>query len=66
MTIVELAFPWVVYVVLGIDAHGHDQILAVCNDYECAKKFCIECVVESEFYDTWIEKHPVRVSSLSN
>jgi hypothetical protein len=48
-----------VYVVLGIDAHEHDQVLAVCRTYEEAKRYCIECLAETEFYDLWIEKHPV-------
>jgi hypothetical protein len=48
-----------VYVALGIDAHERDQVLAVCNSYESAKRYCIECLVETEFFDLWIEKHPV-------
>lgn len=49
----------IVYVVLGIDAHEHDQVLAVCGSYEDAKRHCTRCLVESEFYDLWIEKHVV-------
>lgn len=48
-----------VYVILGIDAHENDQVLAVCRSYEIAKRYCMECLVETEFYDVWIEKHPL-------
>lgn len=50
---------FLVYVVLGIDANEHDQVLAVCRTYEEAKRYCIECLAETEFYDVWIEKHPL-------
>lgn len=46
-----------VYVILGIDAHEHDQVLAVCRTYEEAKRYCIEYLMETEFFDLWIEKH---------
>lgn len=49
----------IVYVILGIDAHEHDQVLAVCRTYEAAKQHCIEYLCETEFFDLWIEKHPV-------
>jgi hypothetical protein len=49
-----------VYVVLGIDAHEHDQVIAVCRTYEEAKRYCIECLAtQAEFFDLWIEKHPL-------
>lgn len=46
-----------VYVVLGIDAHEHDQVLGVCRTYDEAKRFCIKHLFETEFFDIWIEKH---------
>jgi hypothetical protein len=46
------------YIVLGIDENEHDQVLAVCRSYEGAKRFCIQFVAQSQFYDLWIEKHP--------
>jgi hypothetical protein len=46
-----------VYVVLGIDAHEHDQVLAVCVDYVSAKQFLTKTTLETEFYDLWVEKH---------
>lgn len=46
-----------VYVVMGIDEHENSQLLAVCSCYDSAKRYCIHCVVESQFYDLWIEKH---------
>lgn len=48
-----------VYVILGIDAHEHDQVLAVCRSYNEAKRYCVEYLMETEFFDLWIEKHPV-------
>lgn len=45
------------YVVLGIDAHEHDQVLAICTNYEKAKKACVAFLATTEFYDLWIEKH---------
>ena len=48
-----------VYVILGIDEHEHDQVLAVCKSYQDAKQYCIEYLAETEYYDLWIEKHPV-------
>lgn len=46
-----------VYVVLGIDAHEHDQVLAVCRNYTEAKRFCTKCTCTTQFFDLWIEKH---------
>ena len=48
-----------VYVILGIDAHEHDQVIAVCGSYEKAKKHCAQFLCQTEFYDLWIEKHEV-------
>lgn len=60
MSVIKLAdIEDLVYVVLGIDANEHDQVLAVFNSYDGAKRYCIECLIETEFYDIWIEKHPV-------
>jgi hypothetical protein len=48
-----------VYIVLGIDEHSHDQVLAVFNSYGDAKKFLASTTHETNYYDLWIEKHPV-------
>ena len=48
-----------VYVILGIDAYQHDRVLAVCATYQDAKRYCVECLVNTEYFDLWIEKHPV-------
>ena len=48
-----------VYIVLGIDEHEHDQVLAVFNTYSDAKVFCSETMAESTYFDLWIEKHEV-------
>lgn len=58
MTIVKIKATQV-YVVLGIDEHGHDQVLSVFNDYRDAKHFCHFTMHETEYYDLWVEKHPV-------
>lgn len=47
------------YVVLGIDEHEHDQVLSVHATYEGARAFCISCTFKTEYYDLWIEKHPI-------
>ena len=48
-----------VYIVLGIDEHEHDQVLAVFNSYSDAKNYCCEMMHDSAYFDLWIEKHPV-------
>ncbi len=48
-----------VYVVLGIDEHEHDQVLAVCSCYKGAKKWLTETVITTKYYDLWIEKHAI-------
>jgi hypothetical protein len=48
-----------VYIVLGIDEHEHDQVLAVFKTYYDAKKYCTQTMNETDFYDLWIEKHPL-------
>lgn len=48
-----------VYVIMGIDEHEHDQVLAVCKSYEDAKRYCIEYLRETNFFDLWIEKHSI-------
>jgi hypothetical protein len=49
----------VVYVVLGIDEHEHDQVLAVFNSYSDAIKYCCRTTHDTSYYDLWIEKHSV-------
>lgn len=48
-----------IYIVLGIDEHEHDQVLAVFNSYADAKRFCCQTMHDTAYYDLWIEKHPV-------
>lgn len=48
-----------VYVALGIDSQEHDQVIAVCASYDEAKCYCMKTINETEFFDLWIEKHPV-------
>jgi hypothetical protein len=48
-----------VYVALGIDGNEHDQVLSIFQTFEDAKKFCASVMHETEYYDLWIEKHPV-------
>lgn len=48
-----------VYIILGIDAHEHDQVLGVCQSFELAKRFCMRWESETEYFDLWIERHPV-------
>lgn len=49
-----------VYVILGIDEHSHDQVLAVRLSFDEAKKFMTKMTCTSPYYDLWIEKHPVE------
>jgi hypothetical protein len=48
-----------VYVVLGIDEHGHDQVLSVFYTYADAKSYCSSTMKDNIYYDLWIEKHPI-------
>lgn len=48
-----------VYIVLGIDEHEHDQVLSVFNTYRDAKSYCCQTMHDTEYYDLWIEKHPL-------
>lgn len=48
-----------VYVVLGIDEYEHDKVLGVFDSYQRAKQYCVKSLVDTEYLDTWIEKHPV-------
>lgn len=48
-----------VYVILGIDENEHDQVIVVCRSYEQAKRYCIRYLLDTEYYDLWIEKHLV-------
>lgn len=59
MAVVNFNQERVVYVILGINVYENDQVLGVCSTYEDAKRYCIESLVETEFFDIWIEKHPV-------
>lgn len=61
MKIVSIGEASIVYVILGIDAHEHDQVIAVCSTYELAKDHCIKFLAETEYYDLWIEKHELIV-----
>lgn len=52
--------PAFVYVVLGIDYEQNDRVIAVKRTYEEAKKYCINSLSrDDEYYDLWIEKHPI-------
>jgi hypothetical protein len=48
-----------VYIVLGIDENENDQVIAVFYSYTHAKRFCLKMGTETEYYDLWIEKHPI-------
>ena len=48
-----------IYIVLGIDAHEHDQVLSVSRTFEDAKEFLQNFLGSSEYFDLWIEKHPL-------
>jgi len=48
-----------VYIVLGIDEHEHDQVLAVFYTYYDAKNYCCQMMYDSEYFDLWIEKHSI-------
>lgn len=48
-----------VYVVLGIDINGNDQVLALFRQFDDAKKYCVKFLYLSDFLDVWIEKHEV-------
>lgn len=56
MTVIKLN-ETTVYIVLGIDEHEHDQVLAVFNSYYDAKSFCAQTVHDGQYFDLWIEKH---------
>lgn len=60
MIVVPAAIKEEVYIVLGIDEHEHDQVLAVFSTYDSAKAYCCKTMGDSfDYYDLWIEKHPV-------
>jgi hypothetical protein len=48
-----------VYVILGIDEHENDRVIAVRPTYEEAKNYCVKFLALHDFYDVWIEKHPL-------
>lgn len=58
MTVID--FAPLVYIVLGIDGNQNDQVLAVCSCYEGAKRYCVDTLVQTEFFDVWIEKHIIQ------
>lgn len=45
-----------VYVVMGIDHNGHDQVLAVADSCAKAKALIGEQPCH-EYFDLWVEKH---------
>ena len=60
MSVVKLSdFRQQVYIIMGIDGEGCDQVVAVCRSYNEAKEYCILYLAQTEFYDVWIEKHPI-------
>lgn len=60
MTVID--FAPLVYIVLGIDGNQNDQVLAVYTCYEGAKRYCIDTLVDTEYFDVWIEKHSIQYS----
>ena len=60
MHVIKLeAPPITAYVILGIDENEHDQVLAVCLNFDDAKRYLIAYRCETPFYDLWIEKHSI-------
>ena len=59
MTIIE--FSPLVYVVLGIDENQDDQVLSIQSCYEGAKRYCIDKLSTDNYFDVWIEKHPINM-----
>lgn len=51
-----------IYIIMGIDANEHDQILAARYRYEDAKEYCKQFQANSvlDMYDLWIEKIPLK------
>lgn len=47
------------YVVLGIDSNEHDQVISVFRDFSEAKRFLVESLCTTGFYDVWVEKHAI-------
>jgi len=49
-----------VYIVIGVDEHGHDQVLQLFYRFEDAREY-ITWVErgDSLFYDLWIETHVI-------
>lgn len=46
-----------IYIILGIDINQNDCVIAVCQTYQEAKRYCIQFLMESSYYDVWVEKH---------
>lgn len=48
-----------IYIILGVDINEHDQVLRVCRTYASAKEYCLHYLTKTDYYDLWIEKHPL-------
>lgn len=49
-----------VYVVMGLDDHACDRLVAICLDREQAEDICAtEPVRCDDIFHFWIERHPV-------
>lgn len=47
----------IVYIVLGIDIHEHDQVIAVFDSFNKATEYCRKNLKDpTGFYDLWIER----------
>lgn len=57
MTVVALQQQEELYVILGIDENGHDQVVAVCRAFSDAKQYCTYALSTTQYLDVWIEKH---------
>lgn len=54
---VVIKFQELVYVILGIDDDGFDQVISVCKCFDEARRYCVKYLLATEFHDVWIEKH---------
>lgn len=59
MSVIEFPAQFV-YVILGIDENEHDQVLYVCDTFDLAKQFCLNIESGDDYFDLWIEKHPIN------
>ncbi len=60
MTVVPLEQYELIYLVMAIDENAHDHVLAVCRSFSDARQYCTSCLCSSEYFDVWIEKHPLQ------